>query len=147
MRLRRPQSGWATASCASTPASTPIWWSTSRHCTARSATRGAAIDPRRILDTRTAARLRSGQSLVVDIATTATAAIVNLTAVGPSGPGFLTLYPCGAAIPTSSNLNVVAGTIVANRAVVSTGGSRQFCLYSSVDTDVVIDLEGYISPP
>ncbi len=105
-----------------------------------------AIDPRRLLDTRSAARLGAGQSLAVDIGTTpATAAIVNLTAVAPSGAGFLTLYPCGAAIPTASNLNVVAGTIVANRAVVSTGGSRQFCLYSSVDTDVVIDLEGYIS--
>ncbi len=107
----------------------------------------SAIDPRRILDTRAAARLRSGQSVPVDIATAAAAAIVNLTAVGPSGRGFLTLYPCGAAIPTASNLNVVAGTIVANRAVVSTGGSRQFCLYSSVDTDVVIDLEGYVSAP
>ena len=109
----------------------------------------SAMDPRRILDTRPNTRIRAGQSLPVDIASTApvTAAIVNLTAVSPSGQGFLTLYPCGAAIPTASNLNVVAGTIVANRAVVSTGGSRQFCLYSSVDTDVVIDLEGYISAP
>jgi hypothetical protein len=49
-------------------------------------------------------------------------------------------------VPTVSNLNVVAGAVVANRAVVSTGGSRQFCLYSSVDTDVVIDIEGFIAP-
>ena len=72
--------------------------------------------------------------------------IVNLTAVEPSGRGFLTLYPCGSTVPIVSNLNVVAGAIVANRAVVSTAGSSQFCVFSSVDTDVVIDIEGYVTP-
>ena len=47
-------------------------------------------------------------------------------------------------MPTVSNLNVVAGAVVANRAVVSTAGSGQFCVFSSVDTDVVIDVEGFI---
>jgi hypothetical protein len=104
-----------------------------------------AVDPHRILDTRTTGRLGPGQTLPVEVGTIGAAAIVNLTAVDPSGSGFLTLYPCGAGIPTASNLNVVAGDVVANRAVVSTGGSSRFCLYSSVDTDVVIDVEGYIS--
>jgi hypothetical protein len=104
-----------------------------------------AVDPHRILDTRTTGRLGRGQTLPVEIGTIAAAAIVNLTAVDPSGNGFLTLYPCGAAIPTASNLNVVAGDVLANRAVVSTGASSRFCVYSSVDTDVVIDVEAYIS--
>jgi hypothetical protein len=102
--------------------------------------------PRRIIDTRETRRIGAGTVLPVDIGATTGAAIVNLTAVAPSGSGFLTLYPCGAAIPTVSNLNVVADSIVANRAVVSTAGSSQFCVYSSVDTDVVIDLEGSITP-
>ena len=58
----------------------------------------------------------------------------------------MTLYPCGSTVPTVSNLNFVAGAIVANRAVVSTGGSNQFCVFSNVDTDVVIDVEGLITP-
>jgi hypothetical protein len=105
----------------------------------------SALDPGRILDTRSTSRLGPGQPLPVDVGLTADAVIVNLTAVDPSGRGFLTLYPCGTAVPTVSNLNVVTGAIVANRALVSTGGSRQFCLYSSVETDVVIDLEAVIS--
>lgn len=106
----------------------------------------SAVDPQRILDTRNTQRIAPGQSLAVGLDTVPAAAIVNLTAVDPSGSGFITLYPCGEAVPTASNLNVVAGTIVANRAVVATGGSNQFCLYSSVDTDVVIDVEGFIAP-
>jgi hypothetical protein len=109
---------------------------------------GGAIttdDPRRILDTRDAQRIGPGQSLIVGLDTTQQAAIVNLTAVDPSGSGFLTLYPCGSTIPTASNLNVIAGVVVANRALVSTGGTDRFCLYSSVETDVVIDVEGYVS--
>ena len=73
------------------------------------------------------------------------AAIVDLTAVEPSASGYFTLYTCGSAGPTTSNVIFVSGEIVANRAVVSTGGTRQFCLYSSADTDVLIDVEGYIA--
>ena len=113
------------------------------HGTAGGAT--AAVDPLRILDTRDTHRIGPGESLVVDLDTAHEAAIVNLTAVDPSGSGFLTLYPCGSAVPTASNLNVTAGVIVANRALVSTAGTSRFCLYSSVETDVVIDLEGYVS--
>jgi hypothetical protein len=113
------------------------------HGTAGGAT--VTVDPLRVVDTRDTVRLTQGQSLPVDIGTVSEAAIVNLTAVDASGSGFLTLYPCGAGVPTASNLNVVAGVVVANRAVVSTGGTNQFCLYSSVATDAVIDVEGYVS--
>ncbi|HEY0519141.1 MAG TPA: hypothetical protein VGC84_06575 [Ilumatobacteraceae bacterium] len=105
-----------------------------------------ADDPSRILDTRSTQRLTAGTSLAVQLPGTSGAAIVNLTAVEPNGRGFLTLYPCGSTVPTVSNLNVVAGSIVANRAVVSTGGSNQFCAFSSVDTDVVVDVEAVITP-
>lgn len=103
------------------------------------------VDPRRIVDTRSVVRIGSGQTLPVDLGVVAEAAIVNLTAVAPSGSGFLTLYPCGDTMPTASNLNVVPGVIVANRALVSTGATNRFCLYSSVGTDAVIDVEAYVA--
>ena len=106
---------------------------------------GAAVistDPTRIIDTRTSHRLPAGESLPVQLDSAPAAVVVNLTAVEPAGRGFLTLYPCGSTVPIVSNLNVVAGSIVANRAVVSTGGSNQFCVFSSVDTDLVLDVEG-----
>jgi hypothetical protein len=105
-----------------------------------------AADPRRIVDTRATRRLASGQSLALAVDDAPAAVIVNVTAVQPSARGFLTLYPCGATLPVVSNLNVVAGAIVANRALVATAGSGQFCVFSSVDTDVVIDIEGSITP-
>jgi hypothetical protein len=105
----------------------------------------SAIDPQRIIDTRQSTRVLSGRSRQIDLVSTPSAVIVNLTAVDPSGRGFLTLYPCGAGIPTVSNLNVVDGAVVANRALVSTDASSHFCIYSNVDTDVVIDIEGTIS--
>ena len=105
-----------------------------------------ATDPSRIVDTRDSQHLTSGGSLPIRLDSAPAAAIVNLTAVEPTGRGFMTLYPCGSTVPTVSNLNVVAGAIVANRAVVSTGGSNQFCVFSNVDTDVVIDVEGLITP-
>ena len=90
--------------------------------------------------------MRAGQSLVVELSgpPSTEAGIVNLTAVDPAGSGFVALYPCGSVVPTVSNLNVVRGAVVANRAVVSTAGTSRLCLFSSVDTDVVIDVEGYV---
>ena len=105
----------------------------------------SAVDPRRIIDTRQSTRLVGGQVLPVAVDRAPAAVIANVTAVDPSADGFLTLHPCGSATPNVSNVNFVAGATVANRAVVSTGGSSQFCAYSSVDTDVVIDLEGIIN--
>ena len=105
-----------------------------------------ATDPSRIIDTRNSQHLTAGGSLPIQLDSAPAAVIVNITAVDPTGRGFVTLYPCGSTVPTVSNLNFVAGAIVANRAVVSTGGSNQFCAFSNVDTDVVIDVEGLITP-
>ena len=114
----------------------------------QSPTGGAVVatDPSRIIDTRSSHRLAAGGSLPIQLGSAPAAAIVNLTAVAPGERGFLTLYPCASTVPTVSNLNVVPGAIVANSAVVSTGGTNQFCVFSSVDTDVVIDVEGLITP-
>lgn len=103
-----------------------------------------AVDPLRLVDTRTTTRLGAGQTIAVDAAAVASAAIVNVTAVTPASSGFVTLYPCGATVPNVSNVNFVAGDVVANRAVVSTDGSSRFCVFSSAETDVVIDVEGFI---
>ena len=106
----------------------------------------SAVDPRRIIDSRQSTRLVAGQSLPIELGEPASAVVVNTTAVDPSADGYLTLYPCGSTTPTVSNVNFVAGATVANRAVVSTAGTSQFCVYSSVDTDIVLDLEGVTRP-
>ncbi|MCU1391609.1 MAG: hypothetical protein JWM34_37 [Ilumatobacteraceae bacterium] len=104
-----------------------------------------AADPQRVLDTRATQHLAAGTPITVDIGRTVSAAIVNLTAVAPAADGYIAAYPCGATVPPVSNVNVSTGVTVANRAVVSTDGTSTFCLVSSVTTDVVVDLEGWIS--
>ncbi|MEO5722996.1 MAG: SGNH/GDSL hydrolase family protein [Ilumatobacteraceae bacterium] len=109
-----------------------------------------AIDPQRVLDTRKTTRLAAGVPLPVDLSALVgspamSAVIVNLTAVLPSASGFLTLYPCSESRPEVSNVNYVAGQIVANRATVATAGG--LCLYSLAATDVVIDVEGWVPLP
>lgn len=114
------------------------------HAADGNGTATTAIDPLRILDTRATTRLHAGDTIALDTSTVADAALVNLTAVLPSASGFVTLSPCGKAVPNVSNVNFVVGDVVANRAVVSTDGTSRFCLFSSADTDVVIDLTGFV---
>ncbi|MCU1364974.1 MAG: hypothetical protein JWL72_4042 [Ilumatobacteraceae bacterium] len=112
-----------------------------------------ALDPQRLLDSRAQVRLSAGQVLPVGLGAAAgvtgpvSGAVVDITAINPVAPGFVALHPCNGPAPTASSVNFAAGATVANRAVVSTGGTDRFCITASVDTDVVIDLEGVISSP
>lgn len=76
------------------------------------------------------------------VAGTAQAALLNVTAVSPAGTGWVTVYPCGAAQPTASNLNVVAGVNVANVVVSQLGTNGQVCIYTSVAMHLVVDVGG-----
>ena len=80
-----------------------------------------AMPPQRILDTRTTGgKLGPGGSLVLAIGgpygvpANATSVILNVTAADESTAGFFTVFPTGAAPPTASNLNWVAGETVPN---------------------------------
>jgi hypothetical protein len=76
----------------------------------------------------------------------ATAVVLNVTVVGPVGAGFVSVFPAGAALPTASNVNYVAGEVVPNLVEVGTGTSGQVSFYSSQAADIVVDVEGYSSP-
>ncbi len=76
----------------------------------------------------------------------ATAVVFNVTVVNPASSGFLTVFPAGAAQPTASNVNFVAGEVVPNLVEVGLGTSGQVSFYSSAQTDLVVDVEGYAAP-
>ncbi len=114
------------------------------------------ISPLRVADSRlTGARVRAGADVVIDLDDPplgaprgATGAVVNVTAVGPGGVGYVTVAPCQAdgALPYVSNLNVATGTTAANLALVAAGDGRRICVRPTVITDLVIDVEGWIVP-
>jgi CubicO group peptidase (beta-lactamase class C family) len=122
------------------------------------------ITPTRLVDTRDGTGGRSdpitsldelsipiqGIMLEVDgqlqqLPITATAAALNVTVVNPLGAGFATVWPCGVTRPLASNMNFVAGQVVANNVVAPIGNDGTVCLYSSATTDVIVDIAGWFS--
>jgi hypothetical protein len=112
-----------------------------------------ASAPVRVLDTRSglgapARRLNPGETLALALPSAtqagATAVSLNLTATDAVGPGFLTAWPCGQAMPATSVLNFVPGQTVANFVAVGLG-STGVCLAASAPVHVVGDLMGWFT--
>lgn len=111
-------------------------------------TRPGAVDP----PTYAGKTLTPGQTLTVtvtnansdNVPTTASAVIINLTAVHPTAAGYLTIYPTGLARPNTSNVNFAAGeNAVANFVEVPIGLNGQVNIYNAFgDTNVLVDVEG-----
>jgi hypothetical protein len=120
-----------------------------------------ALTPARLLDTRPGestidgAQLGSGltaagSTLVLPVAgrggvpAGAAAVVLNVTAVGGQGPGFVTVYPCDTAQPLASNLNFVANTPTPNAAIVKLSAAGTVCLYVGTSpVNLVADVSGY----
>ena len=105
----------------------------------------------RILDTRndgahmteaTEFRLAVPAALVP---TDVSALVLNLTVTDAQRSGFLTVYPCGTARPLAAAINFTAGETKANLvdALFRSGGA--LCLWSNVEVDAVVDLQGFHS--
>lgn len=128
-----------------------------------------AVAPCRILDTRNAGgrvgkaearhifvhgssfATQGGAAESCNIPVDPAAVVINVVAVGPSGTGFLSVYPYGS-VRAASSLNYGAGSIVANELIANTTIGQPFdiTLYSQFSTDVVVDVTGYFvaaTPP
>ncbi|GAB4065586.1 hypothetical protein GCM10028777_15440 [Angustibacter speluncae] len=126
-------------------------WST----VAASGDRFTPVPPVRVLDTRVDAEpLTEGGVLDLDLADVlppeATAAVLNVTAVRPTGAGWLQVFPQPNHFtdpwPTVSNLNVVPGVDQPNLVTVKLRNGRVFMRTGGMATHVVVDLAGYYSP-
>lgn len=117
------------------------------------------VAPVRLLETRTGSGLSTvdGQFLgigkrQIDTVTqvqiggraglpaTASSVVLNLTVTGPTGPGFVTVFPCAAGRPNAASINFVAGQTVANLVVADLDAAGRLCLYTMVPTDLIIDV-------
>lgn len=107
------------------------------------------INPVRLVDTRLSRPMSAGGVLEFRPSSTvagsagAQAIAVNLTVVNAAGDGFLTVWPCGAAMPNASNLNHGAGATKANQVNVAVGDGGKVCVYSQAGGHVLVDLAGY----
>ncbi len=71
----------------------------------------------------------------------------NFTVVPGGHPvGYLSAWPTGQSQPVVSTLNDQTGTIVANAAIVPAGTGGDISVYSTNDTQLLIDINGYFAP-
>ena len=112
------------------------------------------MTPFRFADSRsnlTLDRLPANQQIRVRIAGRSglpadiTAISANFTGVGSSAAGYLTASNCADADPSFSTLNYEADDGVPNQAIIALSGG-DLCLFSSQATDIVMDINGYVSP-
>jgi len=122
------------------------------------ATQVVPIVPQRVLDTRSTTgralivdtagrldalgRLDSGKTIEVDLlglASEATAAFVNVTAVLSPFAGYLTVFG-GGTLPGVSSLNFTINQVVANFAVTAVSGNDTVSIYASRATHVLLDV-------
>jgi len=122
-----------------------------------------ALTPSRLLDTRSGpnyltidgffqgnGRRDAGTTLELTVTgrggvpNNAGAVVLNVTAVSPSAPGHLTVFPCGTDVPLTSTLNYGPGEVVANAAVTKIGTDGKVCINTHAASDIVVDVTGYI---
>jgi hypothetical protein len=122
------------------------------------ATSGAdlyTVAPCRLVDTRTSYPLQADQTRSFlaaghcGIPITAKALMLNVTVIGSTGNGYLTLYPDNLSVPVSTTINFQTGLTRANSAVVrlSTDGEGRVGVYTSVNgggvVHLLLDVAGY----
>jgi hypothetical protein len=105
---------------------------------------------RRLVDTRSDGTVRDA-GRVVRFSAPPTGAdsrgvFMNVTLVDADEPGYGTVYPCDEGRPDTSNVNISAGQTVANFAVVRPDANGEICVYTSIATDVLVDVLGSAGP-
>ena len=80
-----------------------------------------------------------------DVAEDARAAQLNLTIAAPTADGHAVAYPCDADLPLSSTVNFTSGHHAANHSFVELSPTGTVCVWSLVDTHVVVDVEGFVA--
>jgi hypothetical protein len=119
------------------------------------------MPPARLMDTRPGRATLDGQSagagavaagstteLVIGgrggIPASTKAVALNITAVGASGRGFVTIFPCGTAQPQTANLNVQVGAAYGNASIAKLGTGGRICIFSSVSAQLIVDVTGVV---
>ncbi len=100
----------------------------------------STISGRRVGHTPTAVPIAGRGAVPAD----ATAVMVNVTAVQPDVPGFVSLYPgpCDGTVRTST-LSTIARRDTGAATIVGLGPDGTVCAHTSMGTDLVLDVQGW----
>lgn len=120
-----------------------------------------SLTPARFLDTRSIGETIDGVSQAIGptlpgseielqvggrngVPLDAKAVIVNVTAVGATETGFVTVHPCVEPRPNTASLNHVAGVNRGNELIASLDASGKLCIYTSAAIHLTADVVGYV---
>ena len=95
-----------------------------------------------------AGRFRAGTTRYVDLGINdpnVKAALVNLTMVDSSGTGYVVASEGRTEHPSTSNVNATTGEVAANTSIVPVDADGNIVLYTSVTTNVIVDVLGTFS--
>jgi uncharacterized protein YkwD len=113
--------------------------------------RFVARPPARLFDSRTGSKLAPGGTKTLPVPSgvpsDAVALALNVTITESSGPGFVTEFPAGRQMPTSSILNVDQANQTRAAAGIFPVSSGGVVLYLSGGGHIVVDLLGYFTGP
>jgi hypothetical protein len=72
--------------------------------------------------------------------------IGNVTVASPAGAGYLTLFPAGQSLPSTSSVNFESGDAAArcNFSITALSATGQLSFYNAVQCHVVFDVVGFI---
>ena len=114
--------------------------------------------PARILDTRSGnggvtGPVGAGQTVTIPVSgrggvplAGAAAVVLNLTVTDATTPSYVTAFPAGTVPPTASNVNIMPGQTVPNRAVVKLGAGGLLSLYNAAGSvNLIADVAGWYS--
>ena len=117
------------------------------------------VVPERILETRPGAgpvnhvggkpaagdvlRLKVTRFGAADLPDSASAVVLNITGVDATEAGYVTVWPCGQDMPTSSSLNLLAGETRPNLVVSQVGAGGEVCIFTERGTHLLADLAGW----
>ncbi len=123
---------------------------------APAASRLQPVVPARLLDSRlTGGAITPGESRSLTVtgagglpSSGVDAVLVNVTAISPTAASYLTVYPDGAGVPDTSNLNLAPRRTKPNLVLVKVGGNGVIRLYNAAGyTHVAVDVVGWHGGP
>ncbi len=81
------------------------------------------------------------------VPSTATAVVLNITATDATQNSFLTAYPTGSAVPTSSTVNFGVGQTISNLVTAKVGAGGKVSIFNQLGkVHVLADVVGYYAP-
>lgn len=108
-----------------------------------SAGAGFVADEQRLLDTRGPNRLPAGSTREVRVTDPgATAVALNITSLLSQADGYMTVWPCDQDRAETSVSQPAVGLVRATSTIVPVSADGTICIFTSVETHVIIDRQG-----